>query len=310
MSTLLSQEQFNQNKNRIFNKLTPYLLITPLVLIIIFVIAWPIIRNIEMSFFDYYLARPDKNPFIGWQNYYKLFSDKVFWKSSGVTAIYIGITVPARFLIGLGIALLLNAKIRFSIRGLARSLIIIPWAVPDIAACLIWIQMFDYQYGIINYILMKLGLIGEPLKWLASMDLALPSAMIVNIWKGTPWVVIMLLAGLQGIPVHLYEAAVIDGANSVQKFKNVTWPLLTPVSIAVFLLLVIWSIKDFAIIYILNKGGPAHATEVLTIFIYKKAFTDLRMGVAAAGGVVLLIGAMIFTVLYLTALKSKEEGVW
>ena len=299
---------FGQLRNRTMKKMTPYLLILPMVLIFLLVIAWPIIRNIEMSFFDYYLARPNKHPFIGLENYQKLFSDKVFWKSSEVTSIYISITVVARFVLGLGIALLLNAKIKF--RGLARSLLIIPWAVPDIVACLIWIQMFDFQYGIINYFLMNIGVASEPLKWLASLDLALPAAMIVNVWKGTPWVAIMLLAGLQGIPVTLYEAAMIDGANALQKFRNVTWPLLKPVSLTVFLLLVIWSIKDFAIIYILNKGGPAHATEVLTIFIYQKAFTDLRMGVAAAGGVVLLVVSMIFTVLYLSALEDEEGSVW
>lgn len=308
MGIMNTNKVLRKMSNRSLNKMTPYLLILPMVLIFLIVIAWPIVRNIEMSFFDYYLARPNKHPFIGLENYQKLFSDKVFWKSSQVTSIYIGITVVARFLLGLGIALLLNTKIKF--RGLARSLLIIPWAVPDIVACLIWIQMFDYQYGIVNYILMNFGLISEPLKWLASLDLALPAAMIVNIWKGTPWVAIMLLAGLQGIPVTLYEAAMIDGANASQKFRNVTWPLLKPVSLTVFLLLVIWSIKDFAIIYILNKGGPAHATEVLTIFIYQKAFTDLRMGVAAAGGVVLLVVSMIFTVLYLSALEDEEGSVW
>lgn len=287
--------------------LSPYLFVLPVVIAFVLVIAYPLFRNIVESFFENYLARPAEHDFIWFENYIKVFRDKVFWKSSQVTGIYISITVVLRFLLGLGIALLLNQKLK--IRGFARALLIIPWAVPDIVACLVWIQMFDYQYGIINYYMMNLGLIGEPLKWLSSLDLALPAAMVVNVWKGTPWVAIMILAGLQTIPPDLYEAAAIDGANSFKKFLNVTIPLLRPVFITVFLLLVIWSIKDFAIIYILNKGGPAHATEVLTIYIYQKAFTDLRMGQAAAAGSILLVVSMIFTIVYLSFL-DKEESVW
>jgi multiple sugar transport system permease protein len=130
--------------------------------------------------------------------------------------------------------------------------------------------------------------------------------MLVNIWKGTPWAAIMLLAGLQSIPNELYEVAVIDGANTWKKFWNVTVPLLKPISLAVFLLLVIWTIKDFAIVFVLTKGGPALATEVLTIFIYHKAFSGLRMGVASAAGVLLLICSMLFTVFYLKAMEKEE----
>jgi multiple sugar transport system permease protein len=287
--------------------LTPYLFISPVVLVILLVIAYPLFTNISMSFYQNYLARPLAHDFIWFKNYQDLFGDKTFWKSAQVTAIYISITVVIRFALGLGISLLLNQKVK--LRGLARALIIIPWAIPDIVACLVWIQMFDFQYGIINYYLMQFHLIAEPLKWLSSISLALPAAMVVNVWKGTPWVAIMLLAGLQNIPNDLYEAAEIDGSNGWKKFLNVTIPLLRPVFISVFLLLVIWSIKDFAIIYILNRGGPVHATEVMTIYIYQKAFTDLKMGVAAAGGVLLLILSTFFTVFYLSSI-GKEESVW
>jgi len=288
-------------------KAFPYLLIAPMLIVLSFVMIFPILRNVWMSFFDWYLARPNQHPFIGLENYIKLFADKVFIKSLKVTGIYILVTVPARFIFGLGIALLLNQKIRF--RGFFRSLIIIPWAVPEVIACLIFIQMFDYQYGVINYWLTNLGVVSESLKWLSTPDLALLAAIIVNVWKGTAWVAIMLLAGLQSIPNDLYEAAEIDGASVIQKFKDVTLPLLKPVSLSVFLLLVLWTVKDFGIIYVLNKGGPVHATEVVSIFIYNKAFTDLRMGIAAAGGVILLLFSMLFTVIYLRILE-REGSVW
>ena len=119
----------------------------------------------------------------------------------------------------------------------------------------------------------------------------------------------MLLAGLQSIPEEMYEVAEIDGANIIQKFRNITLPLLKPISISVFLLLVIWTVKDFGIIYVLNKGGPAHATEVLTIFLYHKAFISLRIGLASAAGVVLLIVTILFTIFFLRATEEKES-VW
>jgi multiple sugar transport system permease protein len=288
-------------------KSLPYLLVAPMVLMVFVVIILPIIRTVWMSFFDWYLARPDVHPFVGLKNYVTLLKDPVFLKSVNVTTIYVVITVLVRFIAGMGIALLLNFT--FKGRGIARSLLIIPWAVPEVVAALIWIQMLDYQYGIINYWAMNLGIIDEPMKWLASTSLALPAAMIVNIWKGTPWAAIMLLAGLQSIPQSLYEAAEIDGASLWNKFWHVTVPLLKPISLTVFLLLVIWTMKDFAIVYVLNKGGPANATQVLTIFIYQKAFQGLRMGVASAAGVMLLVASMVFTVVYLKVLE-KEESVW
>ncbi len=285
----------------------PYLLAAPMAIMVFLVIIVPIFRVIWVSFFDYYLAKPNVHPFVGLKNYVTLFKDPVFIKASSVTVVYIVVTVLARFFLGLGIAMLLHNS--FLGRGLARSIIIIPWAVPEVVACLVWIQMLDYQYGIINHWLVSMHIIQEPLKWLASTSLALDAAMIVNIWKGTPWAAIMLLAGLQSIPETLYEAAVIDGASGWKKFWYVTLPLLKPISLAVFLLLVIWTIKDFAIVYVLNKGGPVHATEVLTIFIYHKAFQGLRMGVASAAGVFLLVCSMLFTVFYLKALE-REGDVW
>jgi multiple sugar transport system permease protein len=285
-----------------------YLMIAPMTILVFGFIVVPILRNVWMSFFDWYLARPTSHPFLGLENYREVFTASTFKNSAKVTAIYIGVTVPARFILALGIALVLNNK--FKGRGLTRSIIIIPWAVPVVVACLIWVQMLDYQYGIINYYLMQLHLIDEPLNWLSSTTLALPAAMAVNIWKGTPWPAIMLLAGLQSIPDELYEVAMIDGAGAWQKFRHVTLPMLKPVSLIVFLLLVIWTIKDFGIVYVLNKGGPAHATEVLTVYVYRSAFEGLRMGEAAAGGVVLLAISLVFTIFYLKVMGGEEQGVW
>ena len=282
----------------------PYTLVIPMALMMLIVIIYPIFKNIGMSFFKNYLAQPGSNPFVGITNYVKLFGDKNFINSINVTIRYVVITVLVRFVIGLIIALLLNENVKG--QGIARSLIIIPWAMPVVVVCLIFIQMFNFQYGIINYVFITIGIIKEPIKWMSDKDLALPVAMFVNIWKGTPWAAIMLLAGLQGIQKELYETAQIDGAGTFKQFWYVTLPMLKPVSLTVSLLLIIWTIKDFSIVYVLNKGGPAHATEHMTIYIYHKAFEGLRMGVASAAGVTMLVVTMIFTIVYLRLLERAS----
>lgn len=282
----------------------PYTLVIPMALMMLIVIIYPIFKTIGMSFFKNYLAQPGSNPFVGITNYVKLFGDKNFINSINVTIRYVVITVLVRFVIGLIIALLLNENVKG--QGIARSLIIIPWAMPVVVVCLVFIQMFDFQYGIINYVFTTSGIIKEPIKWMSNKDLALPVAMFVNIWKGTPWAAIMLLAGLQGIQKELYETAQIDGAGTFKQFWYVTLPMLKPISLTVSLLLIIWTIKDFSIVYVLNKGGPAHATEHMTIYIYHKAFEGLRMGIASAAGVTMLVVTMIFTIVYLRLLDRAS----
>jgi multiple sugar transport system permease protein len=272
----------------------------------IFIIA-PILRNAWMSVHEWYLPRPGYHPFVGLKNYYDVFTASTFQNSLKVTGIYVVVTVLARYVLAMGIALLLNVPFRG--RGLVRSIVIIPWAIPVVVACLIWAQMLDFQFGPINYWLMQLGILDERANWLADLNLVLPTAMVVNIWKGTAYPAIMLLAGLQSIPLDLYEAAAVDGASSWRKFASITLPMLKPVSLIVFLLLVIWTIKDFGIIYVLTQGGPAHATEVLTVYVYKRAFEGMRLGEAAAGGMVLLAISMLLTVFYLKVLGG-EESVW
>lgn len=278
----------------------PYTLVIPMTLMMLIVIIYPIFKTIGMSFYKNYLAQPGSNPFVGITNYVKLFGDKNFINSISVTIRYVVITVLVRFVLGLLIALLLNENVKG--QGIARSIIIIPWAMPVVVVALVFVQMFDFQYGIINYVFTATGIIKEPIKWMSDKDLALPVAMFVSIWKGTPWAAIMLLAGLQGIPKELYEAAQIDGAGAFKKFWYVTLPMLKPISLTVSLLLIIWTIKSFGIVYVLNKGGPAHATEHMTVYIYHKAFEGLRMGVASAAGVTMLAVTMIFTIVYLRLL--------
>jgi multiple sugar transport system permease protein len=231
--------------------------------------------------------------------------DPYFLSSLVKTGIYIIVTVVGRYLLGMGSAILLNQK--FPGRSIARGLLIIPWAIPEVVACLIWILMYDRDYGLINYILQQFRLLSEPAGFLSDPNIALPSAMAVNIWKGFPFVGIMLLAGLQSIPGELYEATKVDGANSFEQFRHITLPLLKPVSGVVFLLLIIWTIKDFGIAYLLAKGGPSRATEILTIYVYQSAFKFFDFGKAAASGIIMLIFSMVFTYFYLKSQSTEVQ---
>lgn len=288
------------------SSLSDYFFVLPLVAVMAVFLAYPIVKAATMSVQYWYMPKPkpEGNYFVGLDNYVSLFGDASFIHSLKITAVYIIVTVTLRFLIGLFAAVLLNQSFRG--RGLARALIIIPWAVPEVVACLIWILMYDKDFGIINFLAMNMKLISEPVGFLSNPSIALPAAMAVNIWKGFPFVAIMLLAGLQSIPTELYEAALVDGANPYQRFKNITWPMLKPVSLVVFLLLIIWTIKDFGIAYLLARGGPSQSTEILTIYIYQTAFKYFDFGKASAAGMIMLSFSILFTYFYLKVLNKEE----
>jgi len=286
--------------------LSEYVFVLPLILVMAVFLAYPIFKAALMSVQYWYMPnpKPEGHYFVGFDNFISLFGDSSFINSMGITGIYIVVTVVLRFALGLLAAILLNQTFRG--RGLARALLIIPWAVPEVVACLIWILMYDKDYGIINYLAMNFHIISQPVGYLADPKIALLAAMAVNIWKGFPFVAIMLLAGLQSIPGELYEAARVDGAKPFQQFRSITFPLLKPVSLVVFLLLIIWTIKDFGIAYLLAKGGPSQSTEILTIYIYQAAFKFFDFGKAAASGIIMLIFSILFTLVYLKSLNKED----
>ena len=279
-----------------------YLFMSPLLVCIIGVLGYPIILTLWMSFRYYYLVRPAAgHPFVGVKNYLAIFQSSTFLNSLKVTFILLSTTVIGRFALGLGSALLLNRKFRG--RTIARVAIIIPWCVPVVVAALTWVQMYNSEFGIINQVLQTLGVLNTPRSFLGDLSLALPAVIVVWIWKGFGFVTIMLLAGLQSIPLEMYEAAKVDGASSWQRFLYITFPMLSPVSLITILLLVIWTMRQFALPWVLTYGGPAHATEVLAINVYFLGFRYFRMGHAAAAAMILAIFSLIFTIIYMRGLK-------
>jgi multiple sugar transport system permease protein len=285
---------------------TPLVLIAPSLILFAGLLLFPIIRGLILSFTNAeMLMPPGTERFIGGQNYVRMVSDPAFWHSLGVTVVYTFWVVVGAYAIGLATALLLHP--RFRGRTLFRLLAFLPWAVPEVVAVLVWRWMFDYQYGVVNFFLRSLGVIGGNLGWLTLPGLALPAVIVVTIWKQFPLATLMLLAGLQAIPEHLYEAARMDGANRVQEFWHVTLPGLKPVNAVLLLLLALYSFKRVTLVYVLTGGGPAAATEVLSIQTYLQAFRFFQVGYGSAVGSAMFVVMLAFTVVYFVALSRRGE---
>lgn len=276
----------------------------PGLLLILALLMYPIFECIRLSFFSIPYIGAYRISFVGLHNYLKMVNNPQFWDSLLITVIYTIATVGGAFLVGLMTALLVNY--RFKGKSMARTIMIIPWAIPQIAVCLIWAWMFDPQYSVLDFFLSKVGLIKESVNWLINPSAALFAVSIVTIWKCFPLSTIVLLSAFQSVPGNLYEAAKIDGAGPISRFWYVTIPS-TKSSIYILLLLItIWSFRRFAIIYVLTGGGPSRATNTLIVSIYNKAFRFFDVGAAQAWGVVGFIFSTILTIFYF-ALTTKSK---
>lgn len=236
----------------------------------------PLVFTLYLSLHDWDLLEMQR-PFVGLGNYRELLADPLFWTALRNTALY-SLYVPVTMLLALGAALLLNQPLR-GVRIL-RALVFIPTVVSYVAIAMVWQWMYHADYGLINYIIRFFG--GTGSDWLGNPSTALIAVMIVSAWVQLGYQMIVYLAGLQGIPEHLHEAARLDGARAWQRFRFVTWPLLRPVSLFLFITGVIWSFQVFALVYVMTEGGPLHATDVLVYQIYQQAFEFRRMGYASA----------------------------
>ncbi len=236
----------------------------------------PLLFTLWVSSHDWDLLR-DRKPFVGLANYREMIADPVFWTALKNTAIY-ALYVPVTMLLALGAALLLNRPMR-GIRVL-RAMVFIPTVVSFAAIAIVWQWMFNADYGLLNYILRSVGLNG--VDWLGNPSTALLAVMIVSAWIQIGYQMIVYLAGLQGIPTTLYEAATLDGASRWQRFTRITVPLLRPTSVYLFVTGVIWSFQVFTLVYVMTEGGPVHSTDVLVYRIYQNAWEFRRMGYASA----------------------------
>ncbi len=285
--------------------LTGMVLIAPTVLILSAVIVYPLVSAIYLSFFSIYTPTL-QGSFVGLSNYAAILSGKSFWFSLWTTVIWTAGTLFLQVVFGVGMALLLNQNILF--RSLARSLVLFPYFVSTVVAVLVWRWLFNDLYGILNHLLMRFGIVDMPVDWLGQMPNTMLSVITVGAWKFFPFVVIAVLARLQTIPEHLYEAARIDGAGVVSRFLDVTLPQLRDVLSIVILLRIIWDFKEFDLIYLLTGGGPVDSTRTLPLIVYQQAFGLNQMGMAATYAVAMMIVMLVFMIFYLVRARRGAEA--
>lgn len=283
----------------------PYILLLPAVIPVSIVIFYPMFTAVLASFYrSAALALTKNSVFTGLRNYQSVLTGD-FVDGLKLTLVYAALVTFGAYVIGLVLALILN--LTFKGRGFVRAILIIPWAVPSVVVVIVWMWMYDPQYGVLNYVLIRLHLIKSNISWLSNPSTAMLSLVIATVWKRFPFAAIMLLAGLQTIPKGQYEAADIDGAGRFQKFKFITLPGLSAVNGILMVLMLIWGFGEFVMIFLLTAGGPARLTETLVVKIYLRAFKYFYLGEAAALGVILLIMSLLLSLAYIifTARKAK-----
>ena len=275
----------------------PYVLLSPAVLVTLALVFLPMLQALVTSLQHNILWKPRELRFIGLDNYVAVAQDPVAWSSLGRTLLWIGITVPFQLLLGLAAALLLNQ--RFWWRGLARSLILIPWALPSVVIALMWSWMYQPQVGLFNDLLLRVGLVGEAVPWLAQPGTALYAIILALVWQGFPFFAIMVLAGLQAIPAALYEAAAIDGATPWQLFWEVTLPGLKGVLVTAVMLRLIWVANSIDVILVMTGGGPGYATHTLPLYAFKRTYGSMDFGYGSALAVTFSLMLLGLIALYL-----------
>lgn len=273
------------------------LYVVPAFLIVALVMLYPLIYTLTMGFFKntLFMKTPE---FSGFDQYVSLFSDEVFRGSIGHTLVWTFGSVFFQFVLGFAMALILHQAF---VKGktVLRILLMVPWVLPSIIGSSVWKWMYNADYGIINFIFRSLGIISENRTWLSSPQTSMASIIVVNVWKMFPFVMLMIEAALQGVSKELKEAALIDGANRLAIFRNVTWSAIAPQCYSVLLLMTVWTLNAFTFVYALTEGGPAHSTEVMAMYIYKKAFTDYDFGLASAASTILFLLCMGVSFVYI-----------
>jgi multiple sugar transport system permease protein len=269
------------------------------------VVLIPIMQTVVMSFMNYIVYKPKDRDFVGLANYIAVLKDPVFLVSLKHTIIWIFGVISMQLALGFAAALLLNQD--FWWRGLARSLILIPWITPSVITALMWRWMYDGNRGVINNILQRLGVIEQFIPWLSNEKTALGAVMVALMWQGFPFFTIMIMAGLQAIPSSLHEAAKVDGAGPLQRFFWVTLPMLRPVLFTSILLRTIWVANSMDIIYVMTGGGPGFTTYTLPLFAYLKAYKALDFGYAASIAILLAVLLSVFVAGYVSKVIKAEE---
>jgi multiple sugar transport system permease protein len=279
-------------------------LLFPVILLVTVFSLIPLLRGIYLGFTDYRLGDPIS--FNGIENYIQLFNDEYFWSSFKIGIIWTFVVTALQVILGLGLALLLNTKIKFA--SLYTILILIPWATPPIIRGILWRQMYEPNTGAVNILLSDAGLISAPINWLSSFEYVIPAVIVAGVWGEISKAAIFLLAGLQTISNDLYEASKIDGARLWDQFWHITIPVLKPVLAAIISLTFMWNFNTFGIIWVLTQGGPGGLTRLPMLAAYEEGFRYGYIGYAAAIGNVMVIILSFMLFMYIRVqLRERNE---
>lgn len=270
-----------------------YLFISPLILIIVLIILYPFVLSFFYSFTNKAVGTSHIN-FIGFQNYISLIRDSIFRKTTYNSLIYVIGTVGGKLIIGLVIALILNQKIIG--KNLMRGISFVPWLIPTFIVMFMFRWFFDNTFGIVNEVIVKLGLNPEPIMWLSHPIISKFVVIIVSIWKGIPFFIISILAGLQGVPLDLYDAVSIDGGSWWARFRHITIPHIKGVVFLISVMSIVWTLNDFESVFLLTGGGPNHHTEIFSTLTYTTAFNFGSLGKAISVSIFMMpfLGFLIY----------------
>ena len=270
-------------------------------------VAYPFLRGIWLCLTDSVVGR--EGAFVGLSNFVKLWDDSIFRRAAQNTFVYTGAATVLKLALGMAVALMLNNLTGF--KRFLRASMLLPWIVPTVLSTLAWKWMFDPTFSIVNWLLYHLGFIHVRIDWLGGPVVAMWSVILVNVWRGTPFFAITLLAGLQTISPDVHEAAAIDGASAWQRFWRVTWPLLMPVTMVVVLFSVIQTFADFQLVYILTGGGPANSTHLFATYAYQIGVATAKLGEGAAASLAMfpvLFLVVLFQLWYIRRGEGRKGG--
>jgi multiple sugar transport system permease protein len=293
---LLSKKKSGQNE-----RFMPAFFVMPAVMVLVLLVLYPFFYGIYVSFFETNLiARWD---FVGLGNYFTALKDSTFWSSLWTTIVFTVSVVSGHFLFGLLLANILNKEIRF--RAFFRAALLLPWLFPEVVIANLWKFMFHPTNGLINSFLLNIGLVTVPVSFLGTVEFAMLSLVVVCIWKGTPLIMIQILAALQTVPGSIKEAAIIDGASKNQVFFSIILPSLKTTMMVTLIMDTIWWFKHVTMIWLITQGGPGIATNTLSIDIYKRAFEYFDFGLSSAIAVLVFFICAFITVGYKRLLRDE-----
>ena len=295
------------NKGRMSRrkKMEPWYYVGPIFLLLVILVGYPLIKSGVMAFQNYKLGNANVY-FNDFANFHKMFGDKDFLLLLKNSVVYVVVSVFGQFIGGLILALCLRDK--FKGRGIYQSIVFLPWAFSAFVVGLVFRWSFNGEYGVVNDVLMKLGIIKKGIAWLGTPGLSLVVVILAMIWIGIPFFGIMILAALQSIPDEIYEAADMDGCGMFRKFFSLTLPYIKPTVIMTILLRTIWIFNSFDLVVIVTQGGPANYSQTLPSYMYTKAFSGYDFGLAGAFGVLLMVILGVYAVLFLKLSNYDKAG--